>query len=324
MSEEAAYNPQGQQQQPAVAAPAPAPAAAAPTPTPAPPPPTAATTTTTEPPRQPSPPPPPPPPVVKSDLSRRAVPLGSGASARGTGMLARSHTPTKLGAPSAPAAGGGAGSGGGSLTSAEQSANSAPNAHSNNPLKRLTASTMRHLHLHPAGSATAAADGACAAHYAGSAGGTVPPAAAAAGVSVRQRALGDVLIGNDPNSSVAVPSAAARLYVDMNAEEIGEEAREATRGARLIHPLDPRYRAWWMVTIGAALATGWIEPFRIAFLETRSQGVGSAPSLWLNALSISVLALFCIDIVVSFFVGYYDGDGILVMRHGAVERNYIL
>jgi hypothetical protein len=320
MSEETSYHPHHHHHHQQQAAATTTTATTAPMPPPPPPAASSAATTATDE-QQQQRPSSPPRPVLKSDLSRRAVPLGSGASARGTGMLARSHTPTKLGVPSAPA--GGAAAAAASLQRQLEplpSATSAPNPHAHhhhtNPLKRLTANTLRHLHLHPTPSSGSAvpADAASAP----SAG-----AAAAAGVSVRQRALGDVLIGDDPNSSVAVPSAAARLYVDMNADEIGEEARAATRGARLIHPLDPRYRAWWMVTIGAALATGWIEPFRIAFLETRSQGIGSAPSLWLNALSISVLALFCLDILVSFFVGFYDGDGILVMRHRAVAGNYI-
>jgi hypothetical protein len=224
-----------------------------------------------------------------------------------------------------------------------------------NPLKRLTASTLRHLHLHPpaaggganggGGGGSAAAAAAQHPHHSAN----VQHSAPSAGASVRQRALGDMVIGDDPSSAVAVPSAAARLYVDMNADEIGEEARRAAslgwaggggggglggggllsrlcRSAGLfqtVHPLDPRYRAWWTATIGAALATGWLEPFRIAFLETRSQGLVSAPNLWINALSVAVLALFCVDICVSFFVGYYDADGILVMRRGAVAWHYI-
>jgi hypothetical protein len=254
-------------------------------------------------PQQPPPPAstpaPPPVPPIASDLSRRAVPLGSGASARGTGMLARSHTPAKLGAPSSSSS---AAAADGSLA-----APSAKSLHldvggggSGQPpaTERTPATPKRHHHHHHHH------------HHQPN-----PP-------QTRSRAIGDVLIG-DPNSSVTVPSAAARLYVDMNADEIGEEARAATRGARVVHPLDPRYRAWWTATIAAALATGWIEPFRIAFLETHSQGIEASPRLWLNALSIAILALFCTDVVASFFVGYYDDDGILVMRHGPVARHYL-
>jgi len=277
-------------------------------------------------------PPLPPLPPLKSDLSRRAVPLGAGSSARGTGMLARPSAATATAAAAAaatPAPGGGptappsSSSATGVPPTVAAAARAASSGHHHqpehqhvpwNPLRRLTGGA----HLRTIPSETGPAAGAGSGDS-----GSAPARAAAAGAPVRQRALGDVIIGDDPNTSVAVPSAAARLYVDMNANEIGEEARAATRGARLVHPLDPRYRLWWMVTIGAALATGWIEPFRIAFLETRSQGVAASPHMWLNALSMAVLALFCLDVVVSFFVGYYDGDGILVMRHRAVARNYI-
>jgi hypothetical protein len=298
--------------------------------------------------------------MIKSDLSRRAVPLGAGASARGTGMLARSG-------PSAAAGSGGLPPLASASEPQQQHGQAAPPPASQqasasvphtNPLKRLTANTLRHLHgaagqnNNNSSSRPQSAASAGAANRADNSHHHHHPQhpAPSAGAVMRQRALGDVVIGDDPSSAVAVPSAAARLYVDMNADEIGEEARLASRGWRLqrgggggggavgggrgccgafgnlfqtIHPLDPRYRSWWTTTIGAALATGWIEPFRIAFLETRSQGLTTAPHLWINALSVAVLALFCCDIFVSFFVGYYDGDGILVMRRGAVAWHYI-
>lgn len=52
-------------------------------------------------------------------------------------------------------------------------------------------------------------------------------------------------------------------------------------------------------TVVAACFTGWLEPFRIAYLH-----VGyTDPGYVLTSLSILTLVIFCIDIIISFFVG---------------------
>jgi hypothetical protein len=35
-----------------------------------------------------------------------------------------------------------------------------------------------------------------------------------------------------------------------------------------------------------------------------------------------LLCVFCVDIIISFFVGYYDEAGLLVMEHIPVAYNY--
>ena len=56
------------------------------------------------------------------------------------------------------------------------------------------------------------------------------------------------------------------------------------------------------MTILAACFTGWLEPFRIAYLNIGFADYGRP----LTVLSILMLAIFCADIVISFFVGFYD------------------
>jgi hypothetical protein len=58
---------------------------------------------------------------------------------------------------------------------------------------------------------------------------------------------------------------------------------------------------WWWLIIAAAVATGWIEPYQIAFLSPTP-----SPVSLVVVLQFILLALFCLDIVLSFFVGYYD------------------
>lgn len=38
-------------------------------------------------------------------------------------------------------------------------------------------------------------------------------------------------------------------------------------GRGVVHPLDRRYRAWWYFTVLAAAITGWLVPFRLAFMD---------------------------------------------------------
>ncbi|KIY97024.1 hypothetical protein MNEG_10936 [Monoraphidium neglectum] len=69
----------------------------------------------------------------------------------------------------------------------------------------------------------------------------------------------------------------------------------------LIHPYNRIYRAWWWVVIGAAVVTGWLEPYQIAFLSPTPVPVGGV-----TVLQYVLLAVFAADMVTSCFVGYYD------------------
>eukprot|EP00775_Hariotina_reticulata_P002548 gene2548-2851_t len=52
-------------------------------------------------------------------------------------------------------------------------------------------------------------------------------------------------------------------------EEIDEQVSRSRQlwGRGVIHPLDRRYRCWWYITVIAAAVTGWLTPFRLAYLD---------------------------------------------------------
>jgi hypothetical protein len=76
------------------------------------------------------------------------------------------------------------------------------------------------------------------------------------------------------------------------------------------------YRVWWWLIIAAAIVTGWVEPYHIAFLSPSTFGGG-----FVGALQAILLTLFLGDIILSFFVGYYD-RGLLVVDRRAIVRSY--
>lgn len=41
-----------------------------------------------------------------------------------------------------------------------------------------------------------------------------------------------------------------------------------------------------------------------------------------TSMEVALLGVFCIDILVSFFVGFFDASGVLVMGHRAVAWQY--
>lgn len=88
----------------------------------------------------------------------------------------------------------------------------------------------------------------------------------------------------------------------------------------IIHPLDRRYRIWWYITVIAAAITGWLVPFRIAYLKV---GYDTDQIEGATVLEIALLSLFCVDIVVSFFVAYYDHQGLLVVHRKDVALHYL-
>eukprot|EP00879_Flechtneria_rotunda_P011052 GHRR01011548.1.p1 GENE.GHRR01011548.1~~GHRR01011548.1.p1 ORF type:complete len:827 (+),score=254.22 GHRR01011548.1:335-2815(+) len=136
------------------------------------------------------------------------------------------------------------------------------------------------------------------------------------------RALGDVVIGR-PSTAVKVSEDAAKKYMYMAPKEEIEAQVASNRhlwGRGAIHPLDRRYRAWWYITVVAAAITGWLIPFRLAFEDVtyaKPQIDGA------TSLEILLLCIFGLDIIISFFVGYYDSQGLLVMSHKPVALHYL-
>jgi hypothetical protein len=74
------------------------------------------------------------------------------------------------------------------------------------------------------------------------------------------------------------------------------------------------------VTVVAAGVTGWLQPFRLAYMTV---GVHNTANDGASALELALLGIFAVDIMVSAFVGYYDPAGLLVMRRADVVLNYM-
>lgn len=111
-------------------------------------------------------------------------------------------------------------------------------------------------------------------------------------------------------------------YMNMAEEDIEENLSSSKhlwdRG--IIHPLDRRYRSWWYVTVLAAAITGWLVPFRIAYLRV---GYQDAHIEGATVLEFALLGVFGVDIIVSFFVAYYDHQGLLVVNRKNVALHYL-
>eukprot|EP00882_Tetradesmus_deserticola_P017965 GHRQ01019276.1.p1 GENE.GHRQ01019276.1~~GHRQ01019276.1.p1 ORF type:complete len:511 (+),score=215.89 GHRQ01019276.1:178-1533(+) len=136
------------------------------------------------------------------------------------------------------------------------------------------------------------------------------------------RALGDVVYGRQ-SMAVKVSEEATKKYMHMAEADILEQQTSATAqrtwGRGVIHPLDRRYRVWWYVTVLAAAITGWLIPFRLAYLSVRYDNThvqGAA------SLEVALSCVFGLDIIISFFVGFYDSHGLLVMQNLPVAANY--
>eukprot|EP00878_Enallax_costatus_P022606 GHUV01023998.1.p1 GENE.GHUV01023998.1~~GHUV01023998.1.p1 ORF type:complete len:850 (+),score=127.25 GHUV01023998.1:227-2776(+) len=146
-------------------------------------------------------------------------------------------------------------------------------------------------------------------------------ASASKASALKQRALGDVVIGR-PSTAVKVSEEATKRYMNMAEEDIEENLSSGRhlwdRG--IIHPLDRRYRIWWYVTVIAAAITGWLVPFRIAYLKV---GYINDQIEGATALEIALLSLFCADIFVSFCVAFYDHQGLLVVNRKDVALHYL-
>eukprot|EP00775_Hariotina_reticulata_P004102 gene4102-4348_t len=142
----------------------------------------------------------------------------------------------------------------------------------------------------------------------------------------RARALGDVLLGSH-SMAVRVPQDAAMKFMSMTPEDeraAQVEAQQKTLSSTgVIHPLNRVYRAWWLLTVAAACLTGWLVPFRLAYLFVSYRDFfAPVPNAYV-AIEGVLTIIFAVDIVVSFLVGFYDSSGLLVMTQPAVLMHYI-
>lgn len=120
-----------------------------------------------------------------------------------------------------------------------------------------------------------------------------------------------------------LPPEAASKYLDMSHMYLTKEELEAESGVVMnewvVHPLDIRYRVWWWLTIGAALVTGWLETYTLAF----SEYPGLYPYDGLEAVvNYLLFSIFLIDIGISFFLAYYQ-DGVLITDPVVIRKTYV-
>ncbi|RWV89019.1 hypothetical protein GW17_00048854, partial [Ensete ventricosum] len=84
----------------------------------------------------------------------------------------------------------------------------------------------------------------------------------------------------------------------------------------VIAPYDPRYRWWQMFLMVLVFYSAWASPFELAF-----QQVGSGSLL---VFDLVVDVFFAIDIVISFFVAYFNGSTyLLVDDRRKIAKRYL-
>ncbi|CAJ2643501.1 potassium channel AKT1-like protein [Trifolium pratense] len=84
----------------------------------------------------------------------------------------------------------------------------------------------------------------------------------------------------------------------------------------VISPHNPHYRSWQLLLALLVFYSAWMSPFEFGFLDE--------PLLPLSIIDNAVNFLFCIDIVLTFFVAYYDNSTcVLVDNRGQIARSYL-
>lgn len=84
----------------------------------------------------------------------------------------------------------------------------------------------------------------------------------------------------------------------------------------LIKEVNPMKTVWDMFVMGWVFYAAIVVPFRLAFVEDESKG-------W-KAVGYIMDAIFLLDLVMTFFVSYYDEDkNIQVTAYKAIAMNYL-
>jgi hypothetical protein len=83
-----------------------------------------------------------------------------------------------------------------------------------------------------------------------------------------------------------------------------------------IHPEGPFMSFWDIIMLGALLFTAIVTPYEIAFIET---------VLWdtLFCINRTLDIIFLVDLIISFFVMYYDEDGRLISSFSLIAMRYL-
>ncbi|KAI8470071.1 MAG: ankyrin repeat-containing domain protein [Monoraphidium minutum] len=174
----------------------------------------------------------------------------------------------------------------------------------------------------------------------GEAAAAAPPGASAAGAPVpRQAATSAASKRPGGGGAAAFRSGQRKLHeLDTQAKVLGtegvvtddivthtvagkdqirtEELMVMPRG--LIHPYNRFYRAWWWLVIAAAVVTGWIETYQIAFLSPTPSPVSAVV-----VIQFLLLAIFLVDIGLSCFVGFYKQAGLGLIGSEGIAARYI-
>ncbi|KAJ0681783.1 putative cyclic nucleotide-binding domain, potassium channel, voltage-dependent, EAG/ELK/ERG [Helianthus annuus] len=93
-----------------------------------------------------------------------------------------------------------------------------------------------------------------------------------------------------------------------------------SRSTTIISPLDSKYRYWQTLMVVMVIYSAWTYPFEVAFLKTTS-----AQSHTLLYIADSIVDLFfAVDIVLTFFVAYFDSTTHLLVRdHKSIATRYL-
>lgn len=87
----------------------------------------------------------------------------------------------------------------------------------------------------------------------------------------------------------------------------------------VILPNERGYLYWFLITLVAAMWTGFFDPYCIAF----SRNPGLFPYVDVQAIvAYLITAIFCADVCVRFRLAYYDDDGRLVTSSRAIAHRY--
>lgn len=90
------------------------------------------------------------------------------------------------------------------------------------------------------------------------------------------------------------------------------DLRENRGGRRIISPMDSMYRCWetWIVCL--VIYSAFVYPFQLAFLNSYT---GSTTTRCVTILNTIVDAFFANDIILTFFVAYFDSTTQMLVKN---------
>lgn len=87
----------------------------------------------------------------------------------------------------------------------------------------------------------------------------------------------------------------------------------------VILPWSVGYKTWWSLTVFCACLTVFTETYNIAFIPAGFIPLDNAAGI----IEMTLLGIFCVDIVINFMLAYFDEASELVMDHRMIARRYL-